>query len=161
MELSKRFPNEKYVNRALYTDLLSYLPGDLLAKEDRATMAVGLESRVPFLDHRLIEFSFRIHPDLKMKGMTSKYILKRAFEDILPKEILYREKHGFAFPIAEHLRTDLKSTAEDILLSTSHNFFNKDTLKKMLDAHMCRKSDFGQHIWALIVFNMWYEKSMK
>ena len=157
VEISNAFKNEPKVNKALYTDFISYLPGDLLTKEDRATMAVSLEGRVPFLDHRLAEYSFELDPELKVKGLTPKYILKKAFEDILPKDILYREKHGFAFPISEHLREDLKDMAKDILFSGSHDLFKKDALENMFKAHIDGE-DFGQQIWSLMVFNLWYDK---
>ena len=159
--LSKSFEGEGYVNQALYTDFMSYLSGDLLTKEDSATMAVSMEGRVPFLDHRLVEYSFSIEPDLKLKGFSTKYILKKAFEDILPRDILYREKHGFAFPISEHLRGDLSGIAREVLFSKGHNFFNRDSIENLLERHMSRKEDFGQHIWALMVFNLWYEKHAK
>ncbi|UCD55450.1 MAG: asparagine synthase (glutamine-hydrolyzing) [Candidatus Omnitrophota bacterium] len=159
-QVSNRFMDQPYVNKALYTDFLSYLAGDLLTKEDRATMAVGLEGRVPFLDHRLVEYSFQIDPELKVKGLSTKYILKRAFEDILPKDLLHREKHGFAFPISEYLRGELKDTAKEILFSDIHRFFNQNTLEDLFNRHLDRKEDLGQHIWALLVFNLWYEKNM-
>jgi len=161
MGLSTSFAREHYVNKVLYTDFISYLAGDLLTKEDRATMAVGLEGRVPFLDHRLVEYSFKIDPELKVKGFSTKYILKKAFEDVLPKDLLYREKHGFAFPISEYLREELKDTAKDILFSGSHRLFNTDTLEKLFNEHLEKKIDLGQHIWALMVFNLWYEKNAK
>lgn len=160
-ELSTNFKEEPYVNRALYTDFISYLTGDLLTKEDRATMAVGLEGRVPFLDHRLVEYSFEIEPALKLKGLSTKHILKKAFEDVLPYEILHREKHGFAFPISEHLRGDLKDTAKDILFSCKHGLFNSEAIQKLFARHISKKEDLGQHIWALVVFNLWYEKNAK
>ena len=160
-EVSTGFADQPYVNKALYTDFLSYLTGDLLTKEDRATMAVGLEGRVPFLDHRLVEYSFQIDPKLKVKGLSTKYILKKAFEDILPKDLLYREKHGFAFPISEYLRGELKDIAKDILFSDIHPFFNADTVKTLFNRHLGGKEDLGQHIWALMVFNLWYEKHAK
>ncbi|MBN1353476.1 MAG: asparagine synthase (glutamine-hydrolyzing) [Candidatus Omnitrophica bacterium] len=150
-----------YVNRALYADFISYLGGDLLVKEDQATMAVALEGRVPFLDHRLAEYSFRIDPRLKLRGFTTKYILKKAFEDALPRDILYREKHGFAFPISEYLRGDFSDVAEDILLSRKNVFFNNEAIKDMLNSHREGKSDFGQHLWALLVFNLWHDKYAK
>lgn len=157
-ELSGRFSDQPDINKALYTDFISYLAGDLLVKEDAATMAVGLEGRVPFLDHRLVEYSFRVEPGLKVKGLSTKYILKKAFEDTLPRDILYREKHGFAFPISEYLRKDLRGAAKDILLSDTHGIFNTDAITKLLDRHIEGKEDLGQHIWALIVFNLWYDK---
>jgi len=159
-EISRDFKSQSYVNRSLYTDFVSYLSGDLLVKEDRATMAVGLEGRVPFLDHLLVEYSFKIDPGMKVNGMTTKYILKKAFESILPKEILYREKHGFAFPISEYLRNDMKDSARDILFSGIHNLYDEDTLDVLFNRHTGGREDLGQHIWALIVFNLWYQRNL-
>lgn len=158
---SDYFRDQPYVNRALYTDFLSYLAGDLLTKEDAATMAVGLEGRVPFLDHRLVEYSFQIEPGLKVRNLTTKYILKKAFEDILPRDILYREKHGFTFPISEYLKGDLKDVAKDILFSNTHGLFNVNVIEGLLKTHLEGTEDLGQHIWALMVFNLWYEKYAK
>ena len=158
--ISESFKDEPYVNRSLYTDFLSYLSGDLLKKEDAATMAVGLEGRVPFLDHRLVEYSFRIDPGLKLKGFTTKYILKKAFEDMLPPDILHREKHGFAFPVSESLRGSLKETAKKILFSGIHGLFNEDALESLFKRHLAGSEDLGQHIWAFLVFNLWYERNM-
>jgi len=160
-ELSGNFNGQPYINQALYTDFLSYLAGDLLIKEDAATMAVGLEGRLPFLDHRLVEYSFGIDPALKLKGLSTKYILKKAFEDVLPRDILYREKHGFAFPVSEYLREGLKDTAQDILLSDTHKFFNKNAVETLFKRHLDGTEDLGSHIWALLVFNLWYEKNVK
>ena len=82
-------------------------------------------------------------------------------EDILPRDILYREKHGFAFPISEYLREDLKDTAKNILFSGIHQLFNRNMLEKLFARHLERKQDLGQHIWALMVFNLWYEKNLQ
>jgi asparagine synthase (glutamine-hydrolysing) len=158
-KVSTNFAEEHYVNRALYTDFLSYLAGDLLTKEDAATMAVGLEGRVPFLDHRLVEYSFRIDPELKVRGRTTKYILKKAFDNIVPWDLLHRQKHGFAFPISEHLREGLKDTARDILFSDNQGFFEKKALEEIFNRHIEGKEDLGQHIWALMVFNLWHENA--
>jgi len=159
-ELFHNFKGEHYINKSLYTDYRSYLSGDLLAKEDKATMAVGLEGRVPFLDHRLVELSFRIDPQLKVRNFTTKYILKKAFEHVLPRDILYREKHGFAFPVNEYLRGPLMDSAKEILFSGIHSMFNVRTIENLFNMHTEKKQNLGQHIWSLVVFNLWYEMNV-
>ena len=101
-------PAENELDKLLRHDFNKYLPDDLLVKEDRMSMAFGLEARVPFLDNKLVEFALSIPSSLKVRGFTTKYLLKRSLEGMLPKDIIYRRKHGFAVPISEWIKTELK-----------------------------------------------------
>ena len=99
---------ENPTDKLLYLDSKTYLPSDILTKVDRMTMANSLEARVPLLDHKLIEFVQKIPAELKLKGIETKYIFKKAMEGIVPNEILYREKQGFGVPINEWINSQLK-----------------------------------------------------
>ena len=109
--LKKHFKYDDDVINALNFDINEYLPDCLLTKEDRASMAVTLEVRVPFLDHTLAEYAAKIPAKLKIRGTDKKHILKKAFSNILPKEILYRRKKGFSVPLAHYFRNELKDFA--------------------------------------------------
>jgi len=149
---------DDYVNNALYFDMLTYLPGDLLPKEDLMGMAFGLENRVPFLDHRIVDFSLKVPTKYKVKKHTTKYLLRKAFEDTLPHRVLYREKHGFALPISEWIRKDLYKFVSRILFSDrTHEraIVNSDYLKELLEVHRVGKSDLGQHLWSILIFELW------
>src|SRR5204863_1139587 len=115
------------VDAVLRADTLLYLPEDLLAKVDIASMANSLEARSPFLDHRLVEFCAALPSSYKLRGRTSKWLLRRLMRDRLPPEVLTRSKMGFGVPVGEWLRGDLRPLLEDTVLSsraTQRGYFN-------------------------------------
>lgn len=149
-----------FIDRILFVDIMTYLPGDLLVKMDITSMANSLESRSPFLDHKLMEFAASIPPSLKLKGITTKYILKKAFSKILPKEILYRKKQGFGVPVGSWFRNELKDYAYEVLLSKNYvkwGYFKEEAVKRILDEHVSGKFDHGHRIWSLIVLEQWHK----
>ena len=144
--------------RMLDTDLKSYLPDDCLFKVDRMSMAHGLEVRVPFLDRELVEFAARLPYGFKIKGLTSKYILKRAFGNLLPPEVKRQRKQGFTIPIADWLRGPLAATARGMLLSDrfrEREWFEPSFVAWMLESHRCGAQNFGHRIWSLVVLEAW------
>ena len=144
--------------RMLYTDTRCYLPDDCLFKVDRMSMAHGLEVRVPFLDRKLVEFAARLPFKFKIRGLTTKYILKKTAAPLLPGVILKQRKQGFTIPISDWLRRDLGPIARSILLSQSfkkRNLFNFETVEWMLEQHAQRKQEFGHRIWSLVIFETW------
>jgi len=144
--------------KMLYADMMSFLPDDCLFKVDRMSMAHGLEVRVPFLDRELIEFSARIPFNYKIRGLTSKYILKKTFAPYLPKKILKQRKQGFTIPISAWLRGELGDLASGILLSGSfekRGLFEKKHLQWILEQHRSGKQELGHRIWSLVVFETW------
>lgn len=150
---------DDFLDSTLFVDVMSYLPGDLLVKVDIASMANSLEARSPFLDHELMEFAASIPSNLKLKGMATKYILKKALSKILPKKILYRKKSGFGVPVGAWFRGDLKKYAYDILLSDmsiKRNYFKKESIKRILDEHVSGKIDHGHRIWSLLNLELWH-----
>jgi asparagine synthase (glutamine-hydrolysing) len=144
--------------RATASDTLGYIPECLNVKVDMASMACGLEVRSPFLDHKLVEFCARVPSALKIRNTEQKYILKRAFRDELPAEILRREKTGFGMPLADWLRHDLRGLAEDTLLSPNsciRSLFRTETIRTMLDEHAARKRNWQVQVWRLLVLENW------
>lgn len=150
---------DNFLDKTLYADVMMYLPDDLLVKVDVASMANSLEARSPFLDHEFMEFAARIPAELKLKGRTTKYILKEALRGILPDEVLFREKMGFGVPIDHWFRNELKDMAYDILLSEkamARGYFKKEAVKRILDEHTSNKWNWHNHIWNLLMLELWH-----
>jgi len=131
----------------------------MLVKIDRMSMANSLEVRVPFLDHELVEFSFTIPSQFKLRRFTTKYILKKAASSILPREIIKKKKEGFSIPIKNWLRNEIKEYAESILLSDSPalEYFNKKYIEKLIYEHNKNKKDNSHKLWALLNFVLWHK----
>jgi asparagine synthase (glutamine-hydrolysing) len=144
--------------RVLFSDFVRYLPDDLLVKVDVASMANSLEVRCPFLDHILVEFAMTIPAKLKLRSGVTKYLLKEAFAHVLPDQILNRDKAGFAIPLDDWLRNDLREWTREVVLDNDMaEFFNLDYLRRMLDSHFSGKSNQGRKIWALLNFSLWHK----
>ncbi len=149
------------VDRALYTDLMTYLPGDLLPLTDRMSMAHSIEARAPFLDHELVEFMATVPSNLKIRGLSKKYILKRAFEGVLPAEIMHRRKQGFTVPLSVWFRNQLAPLLKEQLSEERMNalgLFEPSEVKRLLDEHQSGRENHHSRIWALLMFSMWHEQ---
>ena len=156
-KLNHYFRYKDDLSNLLNFDQNEYLPNDLLVKEDRATLANSLEGRVPFLDHELIEFANQISSKYKLKRNISKYILKKSFEGILTKKILYRRKKGFSVPLKYYFRSELKGFAyKTIFEFDGYDYYDKKILKNMWDKHQSDKNDYSRIFWTIIMFNLWY-----
>lgn len=144
----------------LYTDIKSYLPGDILVKVDRMSMAHSLEVRAPILDYRVVEFAAKLPSRLKIKGSNKKYILKKTFAKVLPDTILHRRKHGFTVPLDHWFRHDLKSLANEEFFAGQavSSFFSVDGLRRVWDEHQCGKFDHGTLLWSLLMFALWQKE---
>jgi asparagine synthase (glutamine-hydrolysing) len=152
------------VGATAYVDMNTYLPDDLLVKVDIATMCNSLEARSPFLDHKVVELAGRIPTRLKLRGLQGKYILKRAFADMLPAEIVRRPKMGFGVPIAGWLRGELAGFARDILLSrssTERGLFSRWAVQRLLDEHMAGRQDHAAKLWSLLWFELWCREFLR
>jgi asparagine synthase (glutamine-hydrolysing) len=151
-------PNRaSFLDRMLYHDLKTYLL-ELLMKQDNMSMATSVESRVPFLDHRLIEFTATLPGHLKLKGRQGKQILRRAFKDLLPESILKRKKMGFPVPIEIWLRKDFNSYAASILLDEEtqrRGYFLPSCVERILREHREGVADHSSRIWTLVNFELW------
>jgi len=140
-----------------YLDVKNYLPNDILTKVDRMSMAHSIEARVPLLDHKFVEFAATIPPELKLKGVTTKYIFKKAMEGTLPKEILHRPKRGFAVPLGRWFRGQLGSFMRDLLLSRrsiERGIFKKAYLERLIEMND-RGRPLDLQLWTLITFELW------
>ncbi len=138
-----------------YIDLKTYLPGDILTKVDRASMAHSLEVRVPFLDHKFVEWVSGIPPSFKLKGQETKYLLKKAFEPYLPHDVLYRQKMGFGVPLARWFRGPLKETLKASITEgglSNTGLFNQSYLEKLVNQHLSGVRDHSALLWTLLMF---------
>jgi asparagine synthase (glutamine-hydrolysing) len=145
-----------------FWDFNHYLKDDLLVKVDRASMQYGLETRVPLLDYRLVEFAFNLHPDLKIKSGTMKYLLKEVLYDHVPRKIFDRPKRGFSIPLIKWLKTDLKYlldqyTAEDII--NKYNVVNYAVVKKLKTQYLGGADYLFNRLWLIIVLHWWLEEN--
>ncbi len=148
-------PTDHRLSRVQYVDMKTYLPGDILTKVDRASMAHGLEVRVPVLDHEFVDWAGGIAPAQKLKGREGKHIFKRALEPWLPAELLYRPKMGFAVPLKTWFRGPLKDTVRARLQSgrlRESGIFEPAAIDRLVEQHMAGLRDHSQPIWALLMF---------
>ena len=144
-----------FINCLTYTDFKTYLPDDILVKVDRASMLVSLEVRAPFLDYRIVDFSFKNIPgNLKVKGMTLKYLLKKLARKILPRELNLNRKWGFSIPISEWFRGPLSQELKRILLEDRNRFFEKSYVERLLAEHRSGIDHSGR-LFTLLVFSLW------
>lgn len=152
------------LNQILYCDMKLYLEGDILPKVDRASMANSLEVRVPFLNHRMLEFASRLPLRFKLHGLTRKYLLRQAFKDLLPSDVLQRSKKGFNMPVARWLTGPLRPLAEDLFSEKRlqrGGLFNAKYVQNLLKEHLSRRQDHRKLLWTLLVFELWREKWLK
>jgi asparagine synthase (glutamine-hydrolysing) len=139
-------------------DLNFYLQDDLLTKVDRASMRHSLETRVPLLDHRIIEFALNLDPDLKYKNGTSKYLLKEVLYDYVPKELFDRPKQGFAIPLEKWLRNELSFLIDENLskqIIEKYNFVDYQKVSQLIREYRNGKSYLYNRIWLLIILHKW------
>ena len=149
------------INRMLYMDLKISLPNDMLSKVDWMSMRNSLEVRVPFLDHRLVEYVFQIRGNLKLKGKKGKYILLETFKNILPPPLLNKPKWGFEIPISKWLKSELRFLINEYLSKKrieTQGIFNFKPIEKLIDDLFRNRSDTSWHLWNLIVFQAWYSR---
>jgi asparagine synthase (glutamine-hydrolysing) len=155
----KRARTDDPLSRIQYVDIKTYLTDDILTKVDRMSMANSLEVRSPLLDYRLIEFVATMPSSLKLKGRESKYILKKSVKSKLPPQILKRKKMGFAVPIEQWLRKEIKQIAREILFSSqtiSRGYFNQKYIEKIWNAHMSGQRNNSTQLWCLLIFELWH-----
>lgn len=157
--LMRSAPARTGLDRAQYADLAFWLPGDILTKMDRNSMAVSLEAREPLLDYRLIEFAAKLPDTMRVRGGTGKYLVKRSMERFLPRDILYRPKQGFVTPIADWLRGPLADEARRVVRSgvlIDTGFFQSAALEALAHAHISGRRDHSRSLWQLLML----EKSL-
>ncbi len=151
------------INRSGYVDVKSYLADDILVKVDRMSMAVSLEARVPLLDHRLVEFAFSLPAEEKIRGLRTKYLLKKAMADALPEAVRRRDKQGFSIPIKNWIRGPLRTMMTDLLAADRlkrKGFFDAARVAELIDRHLRGVENYSHQLWALMVFESWYDAYM-
>lgn len=159
--LAASVSTDNQVHRLLYLDSKTYLPGDILTKVDRMSMAASLEARVPLLDHELIEFVVGMPAELKLKGLQTKYIFKKAMEGIVPHEILHREKQGFGVPIGDWINAQLKDRIYSDLTerrTIERGYFDPGYIKTLLDEHRRGRRDHSHAVWVLWMLELWHRR---
>lgn len=148
------------LNQQSFVDVKTYLVDDILVKVDRMSMATSLETRVPFLDHRIVEFAFKVPGSLKIKNGETKYVLKETMRDLLPEKILTRGKQGFSIPIKNWIRNELKDMMLDILSPEKirrEGFFQVEYIDRLVKEHLKGKENHSHRLWALMMFEWWYD----
>ncbi len=149
------------VSEMLYLDFRLYLEDNLLVKVDRASMACSLELRTPYLDHRLMEFVAGLPAELKVRRFELKYLLKRAVEPWLPREIVYRQKRGFSVPVSSWLRRELRPLLEETFAEEklrAQGLFRAEFIRRLIAEHASGHADHRKTLWTLLCFQLWYDR---
>lgn len=145
------------LSRIQYVDIKTYLPDDILTKVDRASMAVSLEVRAPFLDHQFMQEVATIPSSLKLRGRTGKYILKRALRKTLSDDVLYRNKQGFAVPLKKWFRGELRDMAYESICNTRDGILDQGYLRRIWQQHQEGVLDRSPQLWSVLMFRKWKE----
>jgi len=156
VDAMREAPAKDALSRAQYADLKIWLPGDILTKVDRTSMAVSLEAREPLLDHRLVEFAARLPSNMRLRGGTGKWLMKRALASRLPREILHRRKMGFVTPVSAWFRGPLASEAAAIAHGSAlaqTGWFDSTAIARLAEAHRSGRADHGRLLWQLLMLD--------
>ena len=144
-----------------YCDIKSWLPDDLLLKADKMTMAASLELRVPFLDHKVVEFATSLPDAFRLNGSQGKHLLKTLMQKYLPNEIIYRKKKGFPVPIAQWFREALYERVREVLLderSLRRGYFRPAYVEGVLERHRSGRENLSRRIFSLLTLEIWHQK---
>lgn len=155
---SKWFKNGSLIDQMMIFDTISYLPGDILTKMDRAAMSVSLETRIPFLDHNIYEFAWRLNDKYKIRNNVGKWILRQTLYGYVPQNLVDRPKMGFSVPIGDWIRGPLKVWAEDLLQDSNikeQGYYNSNFVKKIWDEHKSGKKNWDYQLWNILMFQQW------
>ena len=140
---------------------MTYLPNDLLVKMDIASMTVSLEARSPFLDHHLMEFAASLPEKMKLRRLTTKFLLKRVLKKLVPEENLTRSKMGFGVPIGYWFRGAMQPFLRETLLSDkslARGIFKPERVRQIIEEHVEQKTDHSHRLWSLLMLELWFER---
>lgn len=160
VEHYRKADTDDHLSKILYTDLKTYLPGDILVKVDRMSMANSLETRAPLLDFRVVEYAAAIPSALKLHGKDKKHILKNAFNGMLSRDILYRKKMGFSVPLAQWLREEIRPLASQVFESDAGGLahcFDMNRVRQLWAKHLNGDSRYTQELWSMLAFELWWQ----
>jgi asparagine synthase (glutamine-hydrolysing) len=158
-QIARDKPAADALERMIYFELKQRLAELLLMRVDKVTMSTSIESRVPYLDHRLVEFAMGIPEQVKVRNHQTKAVLKRAVRGLIPDNIIDRPKQGFSAPASEWLRNEMAAETRSSLLDgemVKRGYFNRDFVKDLLDAHQAGPADHGVELWNLYNVEMWH-----
>jgi asparagine synthase (glutamine-hydrolysing) len=144
----------------MYRDSITYLPDDILCKVDRAAMATSLETRVPFLDHRVVELAWRLPLSMKIRGNQGKWALRQLLYKHVPRELIERPKAGFALPVGVWLRGPLRDWAETLLAAPrleAEGYFRPEPIRQLWQQHLMGSHDHTSKLWCVLMFQAWLE----
>ena len=153
-----QFKRQTAAEDLMYLDTVMYLPDDVLTKVDRCTMSVGLEARVPLLDHRIVEYLWSLPIGMKIRNGTGKFVLRQLLARLLPEELWNRPKMGFSVPVSKWLKGPLQSWADDMLAPTTiknDGFLNADDVSKLWSQHRSGSVDSPYLLWNILMFQQW------
>lgn len=163
-DLPTRLPGWTFEEWMMLTDVRTYLPDDILFKVDRASMAVSLEAREPLLDHRLVEFTWRLPLGFKMRGHQGKWILRRLLSKYVPPVLFERPKRGFSLPLAAWLRGPLRDWVESLLderRMRQEGFFDAEKVRRKWREHLSGSRNWHPHLWNVIAFQLWHARQLQ
>lgn len=156
------FAGQSFTQSMMYIDSQRYLPDDILVKVDRAAMAVSLETRIPLLDHRIVEFAWSLPLEFKIRNKQNKWLLRQVLNRYVPQELYTRPKMGFGVPLDQWLRGPLKEWANDLLnnaMLNKHAMLNNNAIQQKWQEHLSGVCNWQYHLWDVLMFQSWYEKN--